>query len=158
MRQNEPCEIGEPTVPGEMLGEIGQDSPTRAAWPAAGLERKPGARPVQQPSSKPARETCWRGDRRRGERVNGDEPASGCGDFLARRRRFGFGSLVPVHGGRRADQESATAKPRATAGRAIIPAYQRATFGKSARSTLCRSWRQAQPRMAKSAIESAPAK
>jgi len=35
--------------------------------------------------------------------------------------------------------------------------YQAFTFGKSARSTLCRSCRQAQPRMAKSAIEQASA-
>ena len=54
---------------------------------------------------------------------------------------------------------NATANPRPTASRAFIPLYHRCTFGKSARSTLCRSCRQTQPTMAKSAIEiSSPAK
>ena len=35
----------------------------------------------------------------------------------------------------------------------MIVVYQRLTFGKSARSTSWRSWRQAQPSIAKSAIE-----
>ena len=55
-------------------------------------------------------------------------------------------------------RRSGTAKPRATPGRAISASYQRCTCGKSARSTLWRGWRQAQPRIAKSAIDSSPAK
>ena len=43
------------------------------------------------------------------------------------------------------------------AGRAINRSYQRPTFGKSLNSTLWRGWRQAQPRMAKSATDSASA-
>src|SRR5216683_122681 len=53
-------------------------------------------------------------------------------------------------------QLRATAKPRCTPGRAIIASYQRFTLGKSARSTWWRSCRQAQPRIAKSAIEISP--
>src|SRR5205823_3848659 len=53
-------------------------------------------------------------------------------------------------------QLRATAKPRCTPGRAISASYQRFTLGKSARSTWWRSWRQAQPRIAKSAIEISP--
>ena len=46
---------------------------------------------------------------------------------------------------------------RRLAGRAISVSYQRPTFGKSENSTLWRGCRQAQPRMAKSATESASA-
>jgi hypothetical protein len=56
------------------------------------------------------------------------------------------------------DQLSLTANPRWTPGRAIMASYQRFTFGYEFRSTLCRSWRHAHPRMAKSAIEIGPAK
>src|SRR6185312_6015855 len=50
-------------------------------------------------------------------------------------------------------QLNATSNPRLVAGRAMMVSYHRFTLGKSARSTLCRSCRQAQPRIAKSAIE-----
>ena len=66
-------------------------------------------------------------------------------------RRVGGGCLrLPER------QLSATSKPRFVPGRAIIVSYQRLTLGKSARSTLWRSCRQAQPRMAKSAIDTGP--
>ena len=48
--------------------------------------------------------------------------------------------------------------PRWTAGRAIRLSYQRFTFGKSARSTSCQTWRNTQGRVAKSAIERSPAR
>ena len=48
--------------------------------------------------------------------------------------------------------------PRWTAGRAISASYQRSTFGKSARSTSCQTWRNTQGRVAKSAIERSPAR
>ena len=47
--------------------------------------------------------------------------------------------------------------PRLTAGRAISALYQRSTWGKSESSTLWRGCRHAQPRIAKSATDSAPA-
>ena len=57
----------------------------------------------------------------------------------------------------RAAQPRWTSKPRLTPGRAINAVNQRRTCGKSSKFTRCRSCRQAQPRMAKSATESAPA-
>src|SRR5205085_7466426 len=54
-------------------------------------------------------------------------------------------------------QSSFASMPRFTAGRAISVSYQRLTCGKSESSTLWRGCRQAQPRIAKSATDSAPA-
>ena len=77
-----------------------------------------------------------------------------CGARHSLRNRRGT-----ADGGRRRQAEgqlSATSKPRFVPGRAIIVSYQRLTLGKSARSTLWRSCRHAQPRMAKSAIDTGP--
>ena len=52
-------------------------------------------------------------------------------------------------------QSSFASMPRLTAGRAISASYQRSTLGKSESSTLWRGCRHAQPRMAKSATDSA---
>src|SRR5712675_497095 len=63
----------------------------------------------------------------------------------------------PTRGEGKNAQSSFASMPRLMAGRALSVSYQRLTLGKSASSTLWRGWRQAQPRMAKSATDNGPA-
>src|SRR5205807_8647142 len=86
----------------------------------------------------------------------GDSPSPQPSPRIRLRPQGGFGGQES--GARERTLPSSFASmQRLVAGRAISWLYQRSTLGKSFSSTLWRGWRQAQPRMAKSATDKGPA-